>query len=157
MAETADRPNLCLEMRSQALLLTAARSMVAAVAQRMGFDEASCGQISLAVNEAICNIINHGYDGRDDGIIWLRVWVQPNLLYIELEDEAKQVDPATIKSRDLDEIRPGGLGVHLMREVMDEVRFEKRQSIGMRLTMIKKLPALPAEPDAQRGEDTDHA
>jgi hypothetical protein len=50
------------------------------------------------------------------------------------------VDPTTIKSRDLDEIRPGGLGVHIITEVMDEVRWEKRTDgpIGMRLTMMKK-------------------
>jgi anti-sigma regulatory factor (Ser/Thr protein kinase) len=63
---------------------------------------------------------------------------------IVLEDEAKQVDPDQIKSRDLDEIRPGGLGVHIIRELMDEVRYERREHAGMRLTMIKRIaPAAP--------------
>jgi anti-sigma regulatory factor (Ser/Thr protein kinase) len=48
------------------------------------------------------------------------------------------VDPATIRSRDLDDIRPGGLGVHIIHEVMDEVRYERRDSRGMRLTMVKQ-------------------
>ena len=53
----------------------------------------------------------------------------------------KQVDPESIQPRDLDDIRPGGLGVHIIREVMDEVAYEKRQGPGMRLTMIKHQPA----------------
>ena len=56
-----------------------------------------------------------------------------------IEDLASQVDPADIQSRDLDDIRPGGLGVHIIREVMDEVTWERRSPKGMRLTMIKRL------------------
>lgn len=67
----------------------------------------------------------------------------PTALRIVLEDEAEQVDPATIKSRDLEEVRPGGLGVHIIKSVMDEVKYERREGVGglggvgMRLTMIK--------------------
>ena len=61
------------------------------------------------------------------------------LVRIVLDDRAKQVDPATIRSRDLDDIRPGGLGVYLIREIMDDVQFEHRDGGGMRLTMSKRL------------------
>ena len=44
-----------------------------------------------------------------------------------------------IKSRDLDDIRPGGLGVNIIRQVMDEVSYERRERIGMRLTLIKRI------------------
>jgi anti-sigma regulatory factor (Ser/Thr protein kinase) len=56
---------------------------------------------------------------------------------IVIEDEAKHIDPDHIKGRDLDEIRPGGLGVHIIREIMDEVVYEQRRPIGMRLTLVK--------------------
>ena len=60
---------------------------------------------------------------------------------ILIEDEAEQVDPEEIQPRSLDEIRPGGLGVHIIREVMDEARFERRpgSDVGMRLEMIKRV------------------
>lgn len=138
MADPAE-PNLVLKLHSQPLLLSAARGMVSAYAQRLGFNEIQCGQIALAVDEAICNIINHGYERRDDGPIWVKVWQIDEGIRIVLEDLARQVDPSTIRSRDLDEIRPGGLGVHLIREVMDEAVYERREPQGMRLTLVKRL------------------
>lgn len=129
-------------MRSQPRLLAAARAMVMQFAQRIGFPDSACGQISLAVDEALCNVINHGYQRRPDGPIWLNLWAldgddQPGLKVV-IEDRARQVDPAQIQSRDLEDIRPGGLGVHIIREIMDEARYEKREGGGMRLTMIKR-------------------
>ena len=58
------------------------------------------------------------------------------------------MDPAVIKSRNLDEVRPGGLGVHIIKAVMDEVSYEKRNPIGMRLTMTKKRSGIGALSDA---------
>jgi anti-sigma regulatory factor (Ser/Thr protein kinase) len=116
--------------------------MVAAIARRIGFSEEGCGQIALAIDEALCNVMRHGYEGRTDRPIWISVWPQcaggrTNGIRIIVEDEARQVDPAQIKSRDLDDVRPGGLGVHIISEVMDEVIYEKRASTGMRLCMMK--------------------
>jgi len=149
-------PQIRLQMLSQPRLLAAARSLVGSVAQRLGFDEVCCGQISLAVDEAICNIINHGYERRADGHIWLSLWAldgdQPGIR-ITLEDLARQVDPDTICSRDLDDIRPGGLGVFIISEVMDHCQYEKREEGGMRLTMIKHLPAAADEAGADDGSD----
>ena len=54
-----------------------------------------------------------------------------------IEDRAKQVDPATIRSRDLSEVRPGGLGVYIINEVMDDVTYAMRPEGGMSLTMVK--------------------
>jgi serine/threonine-protein kinase RsbW len=151
MAETGRDPHITIQMRSQARFLSAARSMIANVAQRLGFNEVRCGQVSLAVDEALCNIINHGYAKRDDGMIWLHLHVleeDRTGLKVVIEDEAKQVDPVQIKSRDLDDIRPGGLGVYIIREIMDEVRYEKRNHKGMRLTLVKWL-----SPDDDVGPD----
>lgn len=137
------RPHIQLEMVSNPIYLSGARDLVASVARRLGFGDEACGQIALAVDEALCNVIRHGYGRRADGPIWMKVWPLQGGdggggIRIVIEDEARQVDPAEIRSRDLDEIRPGGLGVHIIREVMDEVNYEKRDSVGMRLTLVKK-------------------
>ena len=143
MSEAVDRPDVSLTLLSQPRLLAGARALISNIAQRIGFNEVLCGQLSLAIDEALCNIINHGYDRNQDGLIWVSIWVMeesPPCLRIVIEDEAKQVEPSCIQSRDLDDVRPGGLGVYLIHEIMDEVCYEKRPDKGMRLTMTKRLP-----------------
>jgi len=146
MAEAAQEPLLRLQMFSQPRFLAAVRALIASVCDRLGFNSMQCGQISLAVDEALCNVITHGYERRSDGPVWINLWseeAEPARIKIVIEDLANQVDPDSIQPRDLDDIRPGGLGVHIIREVMDEVRYERRSDRGMRLTMTKHLR--PAE------------
>ena len=109
-------------------------------------------------------IIRHGYDRAADKPIWIRLWPDdrdedgtPRGLRLQIDDEARQVEPEQLKGRDLDDIRPGGLGVHIIREVMDEVVYSKRETKGMRLTMTKHAPgsaghASDAPHDATQGE-----
>ena len=135
-------PDIRIQMISDPMYLSGARELVASVSRRLGFGEEACGQIALAVDEALCNVIRHGYDRRKDGPIWLSLWPRADNgagagVTIVIEDEARQVDPETIRGRDLEEIRPGGLGVHIIRQVMDDVRYEKREKAGMRLTLVK--------------------
>ena len=139
---TPDSPDLSVELVSNPLYLCGVREMASQIAKRLGFTDAQCGQIALAIDEALVNIMKHGYEKRLDGRIWLKLRpmteASGQALEVVIEDEAKQVDVCQIKSRDLADIRPGGLGVHIIKEVMDEVRYEKRPGAGMRLTMIKR-------------------
>jgi anti-sigma regulatory factor (Ser/Thr protein kinase) len=154
MAETTNEPVLQLQMFSQPRFLAAVRALIGSVCERLGFNSMQCGQISLAVDEALCNVITHGYNRRTDGTVWINIWsvdTEPSAIKIVIEDVASQVDPDSIQPRDLDDIRPGGLGVHIIREVMDEVTYERRSDRGMRLTMTKHLhPAEAARPSAPK-------
>lgn len=147
----AQAPHVSVEFFSQPRYLSGARDLVSAVAKRFGFDDTACGQLALAVDEALCNVIRHGYDRRPDGRIWVKIWPLSDAdaaaegIRIIIDDLAQQIDPEKIKGRDLDDIRPGGLGVYIIRQVMDAVRFEKRTEGGMRLHMVKRL--------ASRGTD----
>jgi anti-sigma regulatory factor (Ser/Thr protein kinase) len=142
--------DVCLELVSNPLYLCGVREMVAQISRRLGFTDAQCAQIALAVDEALSNIMKHGYERRTDGRIWLKLKPTTDskgqALEVVIEDEAKQVDPCQIKGRNLEDIRPGGLGVHIIKEVMDEVRYEKRNGAGMRLTMIKRQSTTPPTP-----------
>lgn len=155
-------PHLRVEMLSCPRFLAGAREMVASLARRLGFDEIMSCQVALAVDEALANVIRHGYERREDQPIWMSIWQldgpgalagpgavgqqpvphAPEGLMIVIEDQGRQTDPDAIKGRDLDDIRPGGLGVHIIREVMDEVVYEKRNGGGMRLTLVKRLEPL---------------
>lgn len=146
--QSAQAAPVTIHMLSQARYLSGVRELLFSIARRFGFDEKSASHIALAVDEAVCNIIRHGYDKRADGDICVRLWPvpedtpegeNPEGIRIIIDDHAKQVDPEKIKGRDLEDVRPGGLGVHIMKQVMDEVTYEKRAEGGMRLTMIKRL------------------
>ena len=136
-------PDAHISVLSNPRLLAPVRAFVSSLAERSGFEELLCCQISLAVDEAIANIINHGYGRLMDGRIWLYAWIldqqRPGLRFV-LDDLGRQVSPETIKGRDLDDIRPGGLGVHIIREIMDHCTYEQRSPDGMRLTLVKYLP-----------------
>ncbi len=139
--------HLRVQLLSQPRYLSGARDLVSAVAKRFGFGETECGQIALAVDEALCNVIRHGYDRRPDGKIWISIWPvndgsdgdanRAGGMQIVIDDEARKVDPDRIQGRELDDIRPGGLGVYIIRQVMDDVRYEHRNGEGMRLILVK--------------------
>jgi anti-sigma regulatory factor (Ser/Thr protein kinase) len=70
--------------------------MLGSLAQRVGFNEIECGQVSLAVDEALCNIINHGYERKPDGRIWLPCGCFPSPnpgLRVVIEDRAEAGGP----------------------------------------------------------------
>lgn len=140
---TAPEPAIELKLHSDPMYLAGARELILGLTHRLGFKQDASGQIALAVDEALANIINHGYERQCDKPIWMQIWTtdctgEPGLM-IHIEDEAKQIDPDSICGRDLDDVKPGGLGVHIIRQVMDTVVYEKKDRCGMRLKMSKKL------------------
>ena len=99
-----------------------------------------CRDVTLAVDEACQNIIRHAYGGDTDEQIQLEINIQGRWLNLCLRDFAETVNVDNIKPRDLDDVRPGGLGTHFIRELMDEVEFvPTNQERGNVLRMTKKL------------------
>lgn len=117
------------------------RQLLITACTQCGFNDKSASQVAMAVDEAMCNIHRHGYEGRHDGIIEMSVTtcISPNSkIKIILEDQGKQVDLVTIKSRDLEDVKPGGLGVHLIQAIMDEVEWSHGDKGGMKVIMEKQ-------------------
>lgn len=148
---SCDPPLLELTLQSVRAALPGIRDRVRALTKAERFGVEACGQIVLAVDEALANVIQHGYEGVSDQPIDVRFERLERLehngrrgLRVTIRDYGRQVDPATIRSRDLSDIRPGGLGVHIMRSVMDEVIYARPADCGMLLTMTK----WHSEPDA---------
>lgn len=112
------------------------------MAQRIGFGEEDARRIVLALDEALANVIQHGYGGASGLPIHIVIepWQEGSRrgIRVVICDEGKQVEPKQICGRDLDDIRPGGLGVYLMNAIMDKVEHSKRDR-GMRLEMVKFL------------------
>jgi anti-sigma regulatory factor (Ser/Thr protein kinase) len=112
------------------------RDWVRETALASGMSEERAGRVVIGVNEACMNIIKHAYHDAP-GDIELDVSVEDGILIFRLKDFAKAVDCSTIKSRDLDDIRPGGLGVHFIHEVMDEVNYQPDASGTGNLVVMK--------------------
>ena len=122
-------------------------------AKQCGFTDQEAGQISMAVDEALSNIYRHGYKGAHDGRVRLTfdTSFEPEThISIEIEDDAEQVDTDLIQSRDLEDIKPGGLGVHLIQSVMCKATWEKRSEGGMKLSMSKTAMETETETRATR-------
>ena len=105
------------------------RMAVRQVAASAGMARDKAESVTLAVVEALTNVIRHGYGGPCDKPIIVKLSkVQSGeankpALEILIRDFGRQVDVELMEGRDLDEIRPGGLGVHIIQSVMDEIEF----------------------------------
>lgn len=122
------------------------RKFVKNIVNQNGFNKADVDKIVMAVNEASMNIIQHGYKGKDDGEIVIEFYMDNNEIKICILDYAEQANLVDIQSRDLSDIRPGGLGVHIINEMMDFVEYRHqaensslRSGFGNLLEMRKRL------------------
>ena len=100
-------------------------------------------RLVLAVDEACTNIIRHAYcECSSDDTISLLLKRERDMLVFELRDDAPTVDPGKIAMRDLDECRPGGLGVPFIRALMDDWKLQPGPGgCGNVLRMRKRLRA----------------
>ena len=118
------------------------REFVGDIARAGGFGAKDVYNIQLAADEAASNIIEHAYEGVSNGLLELSCGVQGNTITIILVDHGESFDPSEIPmpdlKADLSERKIGGLGIFLMRKLMDEVRYESRSNSSNVLTMIKR-------------------
>jgi anti-sigma regulatory factor (Ser/Thr protein kinase) len=125
-------------MRSNPCYLPLVRATVGQLAAIVGWDEADCRAITLAVDEALANVIRHAYHGRTDGNIELECRAGSGELQFRIQDTGDPPDPALICARDVGCDKIGGLGTHIIRDVMDAVSYEST-SQGNRFTAAKRL------------------
>ena len=124
---------LKMEFRSNPEMLCVVRNTLGQLALQLGFPEPDCRAVVLAVDEALTNIIRHAYQGKADQLIeasFRRIQAERNgpsaaALEIVLEDRGLTVDHKKLCGRALEDVRPGGLGLHFIRECMDEVEFRR--------------------------------
>jgi anti-sigma regulatory factor (Ser/Thr protein kinase) len=98
--------------------------------------------METAVDEAVTNIFKHGYSGNA-GYIRVRCYRRDDSVYITIYDRAPSFDPSAVPPPDLDtdleERRVGGLGVYMMRKMMDEVKYNFHTTGGNELILRKKI------------------
>jgi len=144
---------LRLELKSNPEALCLVRATVERAAEALHFPDADARAIVRSVDEALANVIRHAYKGRPgmpidvmcNKVQRAQAGGKANGLEIVLQDQGAASDPTKFKSRALDEIRPGGLGLHFIRESMDVVEFSRKKGKNQ-LRLVKYLP--PAEQQA---------
>lgn len=138
---------LKMELRSNPETLCAVRGAVAQLTERLGFSEPECRAVVLGIDEALTNIIRHAYAGHSDRpieVLFRRIQASlcgknGEALEIVLEDRGKKADPAKLCGRALEDVKPGGLGLHFIRESMDALEFRRRVGRNQ-LRLVKFLP-----------------
>jgi len=115
------------------------RMTIRYIGKTLNLESGEINLIILAVDEACSNIIKHAYKGPTDKPIHITCNLYHDHIEFTLKDRGEKANLADIKSRKLDDVRPGGLGVHLIKSVMDEVRYDTETDNCNRLTMIKFL------------------
>lgn len=135
-----------VSLRSDPQYLEALRTLISETTNILGLEEEVTTKIVLAVTEACANVIRHCYGGAHGERMDVTLRFGPDFYEVQIDDWGTFVDPATMKGRELEDVKPGGLGLHFMHKVMTSVEFKKNQWGGTTLTMVKKLkPASSAE------------
>jgi anti-sigma regulatory factor (Ser/Thr protein kinase) len=129
-----------LKLPSDPKLLKIIRCVIKHLCEDCGYSKEESNAITLAVDEAVANIIKHAYGGQEDQPIILSFRCLKDRLQIKLRDFGRKADPKTIKPRDLEDVKPGGLGVHFIKSTMDIVIYDNSLDKGNQLTLAKYLP-----------------
>jgi anti-sigma regulatory factor (Ser/Thr protein kinase) len=112
-------------------------------AETAGFDDRALYEIQLAVDEACANAVHHAYQGMDPGEIEVSCLLDEQGLIIQVRDWGRGFVPENVEEPDVDapleERTLGGLGLFLVRQVMDDVEFTFDPEVGNRLRMTKRI------------------
>ncbi len=123
------------------------REFVGAAARSFGFSEEETGNIVLAVDEACTNIIKHAYQYATDKEIEINITQDNGSFEIRIYDNGKSFDPSTVHAPDLkkyiDHRQRGGLGVYLMKRLMDRVEYNFTSGKRNEVRLIKFRPGTP--------------
>ncbi|MCX6143223.1 MAG: ATP-binding protein [Ignavibacteriales bacterium] len=149
MAAKAQKLTKTIESRTDNLLEV--REFVLRAARVFGFSEEEASKIVLAVDEACTNVIKHAYQFAPDREIEIVIQPVKDRMQITVIDDGKSFNPSIAKLPDLKQhlshYRRGGLGIYLMRTLMDKVEYKYAPGKKNEVRLTKYLTA--SEPSAQ--------
>ena len=131
-----------MRWRADLTHLAAIREFVAETSRSLGAGDLALRDLQLAVDEVCSNSIRHGYGGRD-GQIEVTVERAAQSIKVVVRDWGRAFEPEQVPVPDLqlplEQRSLGGLGLFIVQQVMDEVRFEFNDSKGNSVTMVRRL------------------
>jgi serine/threonine-protein kinase RsbW len=140
---TALENTFTLDVPSSTQNLALIREFVTRIGTQAGLDEADVAKLELAVDEACANVIEHAYGEDSTKQVMIRAIFDEDTLRIHVIDTGRGFDPADVQQQNVKELmakgRTGGLGMRLIRTLMDEVHYEIEPGTKNELRMVKKL------------------
>ena len=134
-----------LEVKAKLESLEVVDDFLTETMQQFGMKEDEGVQVRLAVNEACTNIIQYAYSGESEKSIVILCSMSGNDLVIEIRDWGKPFDPEAVPQPDIDselfERKEGGMGIFLMKQMMNDVRYDFRTGRYNELRMMKHVSA----------------
>ena len=121
---------------------------VSEAAARAGLDDNQVFEVQMATDEACTNSMEHAYDGREDGEVHVCCYVEDNAFVVRITDFGRPFAPQDVPVPDvtlpLEERSVGGLGLYLMRKLVDDVEFSSDKTAGNQVTLRKLRKAARA-------------
>ena len=109
---------------------------------RLGVSETALGDLRLVVDEAVTNVVIHGYGDDSDGMVEVHMESDGDAVIIRIRDRVPTFDPANVTTPQLDTAlkdRPfGGMGIYLIRKMTDEAEFLPLPGGGNEIRLIKR-------------------
>jgi len=130
------KESLSLSIPSSTKYLALVRSVTAVMAGMFGMTDRSGEEVKLAVDEACANVIKHAYQGDSNRKIIVKYIIAQSFTVV-IEDNGIKARPETMAGRDLDDLRPGGLGLHFIRRAFDVFTLDPEKKKGNRLRLIR--------------------
>ena len=102
------------------------RTFCREVFEKLKIEQSLKDELVLAIAEAAQNIVKHAYKDNQDSndIMVVKISCEDNKLQIAFYDMGTPVDPKKVKHREIDNVKPGGLGTFFIQEIMDAVEFK---------------------------------
>ena len=132
-----------LQVPSSTGNLAMIRDFVNSVGEQAGMSPAEVAQLELAVDEACANVIEHAYGHDTTKEVSVRATIDGDKMEIDVTDTGQGFDPTAVEQLELERLvsdrKTGGLGMRLMKTLMDEVHYEIIPGKKNELRMIKRL------------------
>jgi len=141
-----DAPPSLLELDSQLSELMRAQTWIEELSNFYGLGDETRFAVQLCMEEALANVVLHGYRSEPGHPVIIRTWVSDGTLYFAIDDKAppfapsEPVPPNGIGSADLESLTPGGNGIRLLRRFAGSLVYESL-SDGNRLTLGFAVPS----------------
>lgn len=130
-----------LSVRASLDTLQEVRSFIDRASATLGVNESAMGDLRLVVDEAVTNVVIHGYE-KSDGIVELNMHADGDAVIIRIRDRATYFDPSHVKPPQLDtdlKDRPfGGMGIFLIKKMTDEAEFLPLPGGGNEIRLVKR-------------------
>jgi len=141
--KNAKRHRYKLSVASATENLETIREFIGRLARGAGFNEEQAMQIELAVDEASTNVIKHAYRFNPTHQVDIVVYTDDEKIEIIISDRGKGFDISKVPTPDIAQniaaAKAGGLGIHLMRSLMDEVHFSINPKKRNQVKLVKYL------------------